>query len=43
MYFKIVYRLNDKNICKNYGHQIKAVIAYLQLKTLVCGLERRDE
>ena len=29
VYFKLVYRLNDNNICTSYGHGIKSVIYYI--------------
>ena len=29
VYFKLVYRLIDNNICTNHGHGIKAVIYYI--------------
>ena len=29
VYFKLVYRLNDNNICTNNAHGIKAVIYYI--------------
>ena len=39
VYFKLVYRFNDNNLCTSYGHGIKSVIYYIFTIILVCGLE----